>query len=428
MKNMWKGIKQLVTLKQSPTPLTSIIEVGNVKLTDSKLIANVFNNYFSNIGSNIANGIPTVTTTFQDYLISNLNNSKSAGPFIIPTKLLKMLKSILSAPLAHLFNCSFSSGIVPDKLKVARIIPVYKKGPKIHVSNYRPISLLSIFNKILERIMYKRIINFLEKNQTIFHGQYGFWSNNSTSHALLLITNKIQLAIEDGMFAYGIFLDLKKAFDTVNHNILLKKLEHYGIRGLPLQWFSLYLRNRKQFVSIGNVVSDQKSITCGVPQGSVLGPLLFLLYVNDFSKSATSLDFHLFADDSNLFYFTNRNLEVLESNLNERLLKVHEWLCANKLALNVEKSNFVLFRPVQKKPNCILNLKICDQQITEKQSINYLGILMGCHLNWKNHILELSKKISRGIGILLKLRNFVSTQILRQIYYTIIYSFLTYSI
>jgi hypothetical protein len=235
------------------------------------------------------------------------------------------------------------------------------------------------------------------------------------------------MAIEDGMFACGIFLDLKKAFDTVNHNILLKKLEHYGIRGLPLQWFSSYLRNRKQFVSIGNVVSDQKSITCGVPQGSVLGPLLFLLYINDFSNSATSLDFHLFADDSNLFY-SNRNLEVLERNLNEQLLKVHEWLCANKLALNVEKSNFVLFRPVQKKPNRSLNLKICDQQITEKQSINYLGILMDCHLNWKNHILELSKKISRGIGILLKLRNFVSTQILLQIYYTIIYSFLTYSI
>ena len=158
-----------------------------------------------------------------------------------------------------------------------------------------------------------------------------------------------------------------------------------------MQWFSSYLRNRKQFVSIGNVVSGQKSITCGVPQGSVLGPLLFLLYINDFSNSATSLDFHLFADDSNLFY-SNRNLEVLESNLNEQLLKVHEGLCANKLALNVEKSNFVLFRPVQKKPNRILNLKICDQQITEKQSINYFGILMDCHLNWKNHILGFQKR------------------------------------
>ena len=392
IKNIWKGIKQLVTLKQSSTFHPSMIEINNKKLINSKEIANAFNNYFSNVGSSIANNIPIVNTTFQEYLsrpatqsfqlfptttfeieeeISNFNNSKATGPFSIPTKLLKMLKSILSAPLAFLFNCSFSSGVVPNNLKLARIIPVYKKGPKIYVSNYRPISLLSIFNKILEKIMYKRLINFLEKNEAIFHGQFGFRSNHSTSHALLLITDKIQKAIENKTFACGIFLDLQKAFDTVDHSILLKKLEYYGIRGLPLQWFSSYLKNRKQFVSIGNDASNQKPITCGVPQGSVLGPLLFLIYINDFSNSATSLDFHLFADDSNLFY-SHQNLQVLERNVNEQLSKVHEWLCANKLSLNIEKSNFVLFHPVQKKPNYILNLKIHRQQITEKLLITYL--------------------------------------------------------
>ena len=245
----------------------------------------------------------------------------------------------------------------------------------------------------------------------------------------MLITDKIQRAIENKEYACAIFLDLKKAFDTVDHKILLKKMEYYGVRGIANQWFSSYLINRKQFVSVGNAISEQKPITCGVPQGSVLGPLLFLLYINDFSFSATNLDFHLFADDSNLFY-SHKNLQSLEQNLNcnEQLSMVDKWLCANKLCLNIEKTNFIVFHPAQKKINYSFILKMQEQQIREKQSIKYLGIFIDSHLNWKSHILELSKKISRGIGILAKLRHFVSIQILLQMYNAIIYSFLTYAV
>jgi hypothetical protein len=168
---------------------------------------------------------------------------------------------------------------------------------------------------------------------------------------------------------------LKKAFDTVDHKILLKKMEFYGVRGLTNQWFSSYLINRKQFVSVGNAISEQKPITCGVPQGSVLGPLLFLLYINDFSFSATNLDFHLFADDSNLFY-SHKNLQSLEKNLNEQLSMVDKWLCTNKLYLNIEKTNFIVFHPAQKKINYSLILKMQEQQIREKQNIKYLGIFL----------------------------------------------------
>jgi hypothetical protein len=313
---------------------------------------------------------PTSSTEIEDE-INQLNSSKSTGPFSIPTKLLKILRYLLSGPLAYLFNCSFSSGVVPEKFKIARVIPVYKTGRKDIVSNYRPISLLSIFNRILEKLVYKRLLSFLEQNHVLFDGQFGFRSNLSTTHAILLITDKIQRAIENKLYSCGILRkrSLKKAFDTVNHKILLKKLENYGIRGLTKAWFRSYLTYRRQFVSIGHSVSDYQPITCGVPQGSVLGPLLFLLYINDFNNCATDIDFHLFADDSNLFC-SHKNLQNLEITLNNQLCNIYKWLCANKLSLNIDKSNFVLFYPPQKRLIFSVNLKIHDKVIMEKKVLS----------------------------------------------------------
>ena len=186
--------------------------------------------------------------------------------------------------------------LIPDNLKIARVIPLYKRGPRTCLSNYRPISLFSTFHKILEKLAYNRLIKFLDRNSTTSESQFGFRKKHSTIHALLLTVDKIQSAIEDGLFSCRIFLDLKKAFDSVHHEILIKKLHFYGIRGVPLQWFTSYLSGRKQHVSLQNTTSDYSFVCCGVLQGSVLGPLLFLQYINDVSLCSSVLEFHLFAD------------------------------------------------------------------------------------------------------------------------------------
>ena len=207
---------------------------------------------------------------------------------------------------------------------------------------------------------------------------------------------------------------------------MIQKLEH-GIRGLLRDWFRSYLtNNRYQFASVKNTKSQQKPITCGVPQGLVLGPLLFLLYINDFYKCAPDLGFHLFADDSNLLC-SDRNLQILESKVNNQLQKVYVWLCANKLSLNVDKTNFVIFHPPQRKRISTFKLLMGGKDIKEKSSVNYLGVIIDCNLNWKAHVHELSKKLARSIGVLSKLRHFVPMGILIRLYYSIIFPFLIYS-
>ena len=291
-------------------------------------------------------------------------------------------------------------------------MPIHKGGPADELNNYRPISLLSVFDKIFEKLMHKRLYNFLESQNILFDNQFGFRKNNSTSYALIQITERIKETIDKKKYGCGIFIDLRKAFDTVNHEILLNKLDHYGIRGTALHWFHSYLSDRKQFVFHNGESSKLQSINCGVPQGSVLGPLLFLLYINDLPNVSNILQFYLFADDTNIYYEAN-SLENLELIINRELKKLHTWLIVNRLSLNIDKTNFVVFHPFNKPLTQKITLKIQKNAISEKDNVKYLGILIDSTLSWINHIDNISTKVSKSIGLLYKIRNFVDIKIIK---------------
>ena len=261
-------------------------------------------------------------------IINSLEN-KSTGPYSIPLKLLSLIPDLIILPLAYIINMSFLTGVYPNLLKIVKVIPIHKGGSTQDVNN-RPIFLLSIFDKIIEKLMHKWLYNFLLEHNILYQNQFGFRKNNSTVFALAQITEMIEVSIDNRKFGCGIFVDLRKAFDTVNHEILLNKLEHYGVRESILKWFQSYLFDCKQFVSFNGESSGLLVNNCGVPQGSVLGPLLFLLYINDLPNISEVLNFYLFADDTNIYYQSN-SLNELGKAVNKELSKLYLWLNVNRL-------------------------------------------------------------------------------------------------
>ena len=447
VKKTWCGIRNILAISKK-----KITNIDGLKYNGKTLSSNAdkaagLNDFFSNIGKMVEQKIPKTQTKFDQYLtnpnpqniihkectdieiieiIRNLQNSKATGPNSIPTNLLKIASPIIVPILTSLINKSLNQGVFPSILKFADVCPIFKKNDPEKCENYRPISLLSNLGKIFEKVMYSRVSDFLENCNILYERQFGFRKGHSTNHALISIVEEIRKNLDNGFFTCGIFVDLEKAFDTVNHGILVKKLEHYGINGPYNNWIKSYLSKRSQCVTLNGEKSKKLTITCGVPQGSVLGPLLFLIYINDMNKALSKSTVHHFADDTNLLS-SSKKLNSLRKIMNEELKLLFDWLCANRLSLNVAKTEFLIFRP-QKKLNNKIKLRLNDTTIRESTKIKYLGLLLDGNLSWNSHLTELSKKLSCAVGMLHKMKNLCSTETLKSIYYALFHAHLSYGI
>ena len=445
---MWEGINKIINNKRSCYQPDIVISVRdkNGELSTTNETPDIFNNFFTSIADHIRSNIRQSKKTFTDYLpktnetrfffklccpdevsemINSLKSGKSNGPNSIPTWVLKSLTDVFSHPLSYIFNLSLMQGIFPDAFKLAKVIPVFKKGQRNECSNYRPISLLSNLGKLLEKVVHRQLYNFLDHENLLYDLQFGFRLKTSTNHALISIIDKIQTNQDNGLLSCGVFVDLQKAFDTVDHSILVTKLNHYGVRGPSLEWFKSYMSDRNQFVHVNNVSSTTKPVKHGVPQGSVLGPLLFIIFINDLHRAISNSTVHHFADDTNLL-LSNKSLKKLTLNMNHDLTCLCEWLRSNKVALNVDKTEVIIFKKPYTKLNFKYKFKIDGHKVLPKSTIKYLGLEVDDHITWKPFINSLKNKLTRAVGVLSKLRHNVPLSFLKTVYHALFGSHINY--
>ena len=359
-------------------------------------------------------------------VIHSLKNS-SAGHDEFPTFVGKQCVDSFIDPLTFLINFSLRSGVFPSELKLARVVPIFKAGDSSALTNYRPISVLTFFAKVFEKVVYNKILDFISDHNVLYDHRYGFRKGRSTQHAIITLVDRITKSQDMGDIVIAILIDLKKAFDTVDHKILLRKLYAYGIRGNMLKWFESYLSHRTQYVVFDGEESDTDSIKCGVPQGSILGPLLCILSVNDICNVSPLLFKILFADDTCVL-LSGKNLNTLVALMNTELISLNNWFKANKLSLNTKKSFFMIFHRSRIKTNSIGTILLDSAKLIKVDYVKYLGVIIDHKLNWIEHIAYVKNKISKGIGIMYKARQYLSKCTLLNLYYAYIYPYMTYCI
>jgi hypothetical protein len=447
-KRTWKNINYLLNRTENKCNFPKYFLNHDSTLSNTNEIASSFNEYFVNVGPNLAATMPNadlnsvtlprlnlpnsfaLTPTSPIEITSIINKLKpkiSKGIDGISPKLVKMNSIIIAEPLSHIANLSFQTGTFPRDMKIAKVTPIFKNKDNRYFKNYRPISLLPTFSKVIERLVYNRLYQYLKINEILTPAQYGFQKNLSTNLAILELQNRILESISNKKWCIGIFLDLSKAFDTLDHDILLHKLSHYGVRGKAFDWFRSYLSNRQQCTEFRSAISSTLDIVCGVPQGSILGPLLFLLYMNDVVQCSSLAKPVLFADDTNLI-IDHLHLHELIARVNSELQIIAKWFITNKLSLNVEKTKFIIFRSKTRPLPTVPNLTINNQPIENVSEIKFLGVFIDEYLNWTFHIKSKTAIISKNLAVMNRVKNLIPESTRKTLYYALVHPHLSYGV
>ncbi|PNF26486.1 hypothetical protein B7P43_G14318 [Cryptotermes secundus] len=366
-----------------------------------------------------------------------LKNKYSSGFDEIPASLIKHCIQFINKPLTFIFNLSLNTGTFPNLMKIAKVRPILKKGRIQDITNYRPISILPAFSKIFETLIHNRVISFLNKYNLISSAQNGFRANKSTYTAIQSFLEDILTTLDSKRFAMGVFLDLTKAFDVINHDRLLTKLDLYGLRGKIHEWMTSYLTNRFQYVEIyhqdhvscysKSFTSSLKEIKHGVPQGSVLGPLLFLLFINDLPHAIPQAKVVLFADDTNIL-FTDNSLSSLNIKIKKVIDQLESWFNVNQLFVNTDKTKVLFFHGKGSTSRNRPVIRLFNRELVYSSSVKFLGIDISENLSWLNHTQYICLKLSKALYLIKSLRNSVSLQVLRNVYFTKFESIFKYGI
>ena len=452
VKKFWKNVNALTKRKQKAgSSLPTSIKINDTEtINDAQSIANHMNNHFVQKGAILASKLPRSNRNilqsmgprnpheivFENASTSEvvdtgnaLNAKMSTGSDNIPSILIKWLLQIIAPILADIFNAFVNLGTYPDILKTAKVTPLHKKGDKDIVDNFRSISILSQINKIFEKLIHARLMTFLNEHNLLSNSQFGFRKGHNTSHAINHLNEQVIKNLEKKKVCAILFIDLKAAFDTIDHKLLLEKLDHYGIRGNVLSLLTSYLSGRKQFIKCGDIESSILLVLCGVPQGSVLGPLLFIIYINDMPNSC-SLEGILYADDAALL-LADQNVKRLKRTVNRELNLLDDWLISNKLTLNMLKTHYMLIantNVLTTKDRKKFKLTIRKYTLHEIDHIKYLGVILDNKLNWSHHIAYLVTKLSQVAGVLYKIRDILPMKSRITIYNSLAGSYLNYGI
>ena len=467
LRKTWDIIRDAIRKTKDKATCINELKFNDAIYLDNAEISEKLNEHFTSVASKISSKInpsnidpcsyiPNCNSSFKMHtinpnivvdIVKKMGNKQSMDIFGLSNSFLKKIISVIALPLSHVINQTILTGKIPSELKIAKVIPIFKlKGnnsnEKADPSNYRPISLLAIFSKVLEKVIYQQLSCYLIRNNIIFEHQYGFQSKKSTIHPVIHLLNYIAEAKNDNKTVIGVFCDLAKCFDTIPHSILIKKLSKIGINGVELEWFKNYLSNRQQFVHVNNTDSTKLKIDRGVPQGSILGPILFLIYINDL-KNCTDLFTLLFADDSN-FLISGKNFTEIKLKLNNELKKISDWFRSNQMSLNPDKTKIMIFN---KNENTIdwnaLNIKLNFNNENEFDpekikilnyvnsssnipAIKFLGVFIDPSLNFKYHVEHLRKKISSSLFLINRAKHILNLDSKKMLFHSLINSHLLY--